>query len=84
MTYATVKDNIQISYRYGKDIGVSLRDLKKKDLSSERPTRMISNMTGDDKILDQDGFDMVYQGEIKQFLERSMVYQAEIKQFLEI
>ena len=31
---------------------------------------MISNKTGDDKKLEQDGFDMVYQAEIKQFLER--------------
>ena len=74
VTYATVKDNIvsfiQRSYRYGKDIAVSLRDLQKKDLSTERPTRMISNKTGDDKKLEQDGFDMIYQAEIKQFLER--------------
>ena len=43
VTYATVKDNIvsfiQRSYRYGKDIAVSLRDLQKKDLSAERPTQ---------------------------------------------
>ena len=74
VTYATVKDNIasfiQRSYRYGKDIAVSLRDLQKKDLSSERPTRMISNKTGDDKKFEQDGFDMIYQAEIKHFLER--------------
>ena len=74
VTYATVKDNIasfiQRSYRYGKGIAVSLRDLQKKDLSTERPTRMISNKTGDDKKLEQDGFDMIYQAEIKQFLER--------------
>ena len=77
VTYATVKDNIvsfiQRSYRYGKDIAVSLRDLQKKDLSAERPTRMISNKTGDDKKLEQDGFDMIYQAEIKQFLERVRV-----------
>ena len=74
VTYATVKDNIvsfiQRSYCYGKDIAVSLRDLQKKDLSAERPTRMISNKTDDDKKLEQDGFDMIYQTEIKQFLER--------------
>ena len=74
MTYATVKDNIvsfiQWSYRYGKDIAVSLRDLQKKDLGAERPIRMISNKTGDDKKLKQDGVDMIYLAEIKQFLER--------------
>ena len=65
VTYAMVKDNIvsfiQRSYRNGKDIAVSLRDLQKKDLSAERPIRMISNKTGDDKKLKQDGFDMIYQ-----------------------
>ena len=60
----------QKTYRYGKDIAVSLRDLQKKDLSAERPTRMICNKTGDDKKLEKDGFDMVYQAEIEQFLER--------------
>ena len=39
-------------------------------MSAERPTRMISNKTGDDKKLEQDGFDMIYQAEIKQILER--------------
>ena len=74
VTYATVKDNIvsfiQRSYKYGKDIAVSLRDLQKKDLSAERPTRMISDKIGDDKKLEQDGIDMIYEAEIKQFLER--------------
>ena len=41
MTYATVKDaivqHVQKSFRQGHHIAVSLRDLKKKDLSSERP-----------------------------------------------
>ena len=64
VTYATIKDNIvsfiQRSYRYGKDIAVSLRDLQKKDLSTERLIRMISNKTGDDKKLEQNGFDMIY------------------------
>ena len=38
-------------------------------MSAERQIRMISNKTGDDKKLEQDGFDMIYQAEIKQFLE---------------
>ena len=58
------------TYRYDKDIPVSLRDLQKKDLSAERPTRMISNETGDGRKLEQDGIDMIRQAEIKQFLER--------------
>ena len=65
VTYATVKDNIvsfiQRSYRYGKDIAVSLRGLQKKDLIAERQTKKMSNKTGDDKKLEQNGYDMIYQ-----------------------
>ena len=68
-TYATVKDHI-ISYRHGQDIAISLRELKKRDLTSEEPTRKISSRTDDSKKLEQDGFDMRYQAEIKQFLDR--------------
>jgi hypothetical protein len=75
VTYATVKDHIvsyvQRTYKYGKDIAVSLRDLEKKDLTTERPKRLISAETDvDKKKLEQDGFDMIYQAEIKQYLER--------------
>ena len=73
-TYATVKDHIisyvQRTYRHGQDIAISLRELKKRDLTSEEPTRKISSKTGDDKKLEQDGFYMRYQAEIKQFLDR--------------
>ena len=68
-TYATVKDHIisyvQRTYRHGQDIAISLRELKKRDLTSEEPTRKISSKTDDSKKLEQDGFDMKYQAEIK-------------------
>ena len=38
-------------------------------MSAERPIRMISHKTGDGKKLELDGFDMICQAEIKQFLE---------------
>ena len=73
-TYVTVKDQIisyvQRTYRHGQDIAISLRELKKRDLTSEEPTRKISSKTDEDRRLEQDGFDMRYQNEIKQFLER--------------
>ena len=41
--YATVKDHIisyvQRTYRHGQDIAISLRELKKRDLTSEEPTK---------------------------------------------
>ena len=61
---------VQRTYRHGQDIAISLRDLKKRDLTSEEPTRKISSKTDDNKKLEQDGFDMRYQAEIKQFLDR--------------
>ena len=73
-TYATVKDHIisyvQRTYRHGQDIAISLRELKKRDLTSEEPTRKISSKTDEGRRLEQDGFDMRYQAEIKQFLDR--------------
>ena len=61
---------VQRTYRHGQDIAISLRELKKRDLTSEEPTRKISSKTDDNKKLEQDGFDMRYQAEIKQFLDR--------------
>ena len=73
-TYATVKDHIisyvQRTYRHGQDITISLRELKKRDFTSEEPTRKISSKTDEDRRLEQDGFDIRYQAEIKQFLDR--------------
>jgi hypothetical protein len=75
VTYATVKDHIvsfvQRSYKYGKDTAVSLRDLEKYDLDKECPVRKLTTAaTTDLKRIEQDGFDMIYQAEIKQHLER--------------
>jgi hypothetical protein len=75
VTYGTVKDHIisyiQRTYKNGKDIAVSLRDMKKFDVDKERPNRMISTAdSDDDRKIEQDGFDMIYQARIKQHLER--------------
>ena len=63
MTHATVKDYIasyiQRTYQYGKDIAVSLRDQKKDDMGSERPTRSVSAKTDDGRKLEQDHFDIL-------------------------
>ena len=61
---------VQKTYRHGQDIAISLRELKKRDLTSEEPTRKISSRTDEGRRLEQDGFDMRYQAEIKQFLDR--------------
>ena len=51
-------------------VSLKILQLKKRDLTSEEPTRKISSKTDDKKKLEQDGFDMTYQAEIKQFLDR--------------
>ena len=61
---------VQRVYRHGQDITISLRELKKRDFTSEEPTRKISSKTDEDRRLEQDGFDIRYQAEIKQFLDR--------------
>ena len=49
VTFATVKDHIvsfvQHTYKHGKDIGISLRELEKIDLNNYRPVRTISTET---------------------------------------
>ena len=79
ITFATVKDHIvsfvQHTYKHGKDIGKSLRDLEKYDLSNDHPIGAIS-IDADDEIrkLEQDGLDIIYQATIKQFLDLSLIH----------
>ena len=61
---------VQRTYRHRQDIAISLRELKKRDLTSEEPTRKISSKKDEDTRLKQGGFDMRYQAEIKNFLDR--------------
>ena len=74
-TYGTVKDHIvqcaQKTFPNGQDIAVSLRDLKKKDLNSDEPSRDIAT-DGDDTIkkMKQDGMDILCQAEITKYLDR--------------
>jgi hypothetical protein len=65
-TYAaTTKDAviqlIEKTYRGGADVGKSLDDMIKVDLSSEAPTRVLFQATdADTKLVDQAGLDMDY------------------------
>ena len=63
---------VQRTYRHGQNIAISLRELKKRYLTSDEPTRKISSKTDEDRRLEQDGFDMRYQAKIKQFLDRQI------------
>ena len=75
MTYATVKDaivqHVQKSFRQGHDIAVSLRDLNKRNLDSDKPKRETSTLTDPVQAkTDQDGKDIDYQAKLTKFLER--------------
>jgi hypothetical protein len=74
ITYQTVKDYIiqlvQKSFRNGKDVADSLRNMQKIDMTKNMPTRKISRATGTDKDLEQEGFDTLYKAEIDIYTKR--------------
>jgi hypothetical protein len=73
-TYQTVKDYIiqmvQKSFRNGKDVADSLRKMEKIDMTKNMPTRKISRATGTDKVMEQEGYDMLYKAEIDIYTKR--------------
>ena len=76
MVKDAIEQHVQKTYHHGLDIAMSLRDMKKWDLSSFRPDReeaTIDDQTDLAKIreakIKQDSFDIVYQEELKLYLE---------------
>ena len=74
-TYATVKDAViqfvQKTFKDGNDIAQSLKDGKVYDLDKEEPEREISTATDATKAtLEQAGFDIKYQEELRCFYDR--------------
>jgi hypothetical protein len=74
VTYQTVKDYIiqlvQKTYWNGKDVADSLRKMKKINMTKHMPTRKISQDTGADKAMEQEGFNMLYKAEINIYTKR--------------
>jgi hypothetical protein len=75
VSYDTVKDYIvqliQKTYKNGQDTAVSIRDLKKKDLTPLQPTRgvAVAAVTAETLQL-QNGMDIIYQAELERYLDR--------------
>ena len=74
-TYNTVKaaivQEVQRKFKFGSDVAKSIRDGQRFDLSGVKPDRQVSGETdGDKKKIEQDGFDIKYQEEIRVFLDR--------------
>jgi hypothetical protein len=74
VTYQTVKEYIiqlvQKTYKNGKDVADSLRKMEKIDMTKNMPIRKLSQDTGADKILEQEGFDMLFKAEINIYTKR--------------
>ena len=75
VSYDTVKDYIvqviQKTYKNGQDTAVSIRDLKKKDLTPLQPTRgaaVAADTAG--TLQQQKGMDIIYQAELERYLDR--------------
>ena len=73
--YATTRDaiiqNIRKNFKGGIDVGKSIEDGIRIDLTTRRPVRILSIMTGDDKPIDQAGLDIVYQTDYEEYRTRT-------------
>ena len=75
VTYDTVKDHIvqtvQKNYKHGLDVAQSLRNEELVKIEEAEPKRKLSQKTSQvEKDLDQTGLDIMYQEELKRYLER--------------
>jgi hypothetical protein len=61
---------VQKTYKNGKDVADSLRKMEKIDMTKNMPPRKLSQETGTDKIMEQEGFDMLYKAEIDIYTKR--------------
>ena len=83
-TFEAVKEHIlqyiQKTYEQGYEIAKSLREMKEKDFSKERPKRVTSEETDKDKRKeDQEGLDIFYKAEINEHIKRSNLYKDNMK-----
>jgi hypothetical protein len=74
-TYQTVKDYIiqlvQKPLRNGKDVANSIRKMDRIDMTSKIPIRRISGATNaDDRVTEQEGYDIMYKAEIDMYTKR--------------
>ena len=86
-TYASVKEliiqNIQKGWEGGFDIGKSLRDNVKVDLTTEAPTRSMSNKTDTTQAsIEQEGYNIRYQEELRLYLEREDILKKGLKKHM--
>ena len=74
-TYATVKEaivgHIQKSYDKGLDVASSIEVMEKMDLTTFKPTRVLSTKTDPaEKSIEQDGLDIEYKESLSRYLDR--------------
>jgi hypothetical protein len=61
---------VQKTYKNGKDVADSLREMEKIDMTKNMPTRKLSQETGTNKIMEQEGFNMFFKAEIDIYSKR--------------
>jgi hypothetical protein len=74
-TYQTVKDYIiqlvKKSFRNGHDVADSIRKMDRIDMTSKEPIRRISVATNaDNRVTEQEGYDILYKAEIDMYTKR--------------
>src|SRR5210317_2487808 len=82
-TYSSVKEaivqHVQKTYKNGHDIAKSLKDQTMINLDSEEPIRTISNNNNDnERSIEQSGYDIKYQEELRRHLDRKDALQENV------
>src|SRR5210317_344395 len=82
-TYSSVKEamiqHVQKTYKNGHDIAKSLKDQSLVNLESQDPIRRISNNNVDnERAIEQSGYDIKYQEELRRHLDRKDALQENV------
>ena len=85
-TYETVKTPIeqyvQKMYKHGQDIAKSLRELEKKDLTTEMPMRRMSGLVAESeerlRKTEQDGYNILYTAKVQNYMDRKITFDTNL------
>ena len=82
-SYATTKEHIigevQKKYKNGSDVAKSLRDETIFDLATIKPKRSVSTKSDKEGEVEQGGFDIEYQEELRRYLDRKDMLEENMK-----
>ena len=82
-SYATTKEyiigKVQKKYKNGSDVAKSLRDEKVFNLATIKPKRSVSTKDDKEGEVEQGGFDIEYQEELRRYLDRMDMLEENMK-----